>query len=39
MIIVWSDEARNTYDYTIDELIDKWEIEIAIDFEEKTNAL
>jgi hypothetical protein len=39
MIIVWSDEARKTYDNTIDDLIDKWKIEIALDFEEKTNSL
>lgn len=36
MIIIWSDEARKTYDNTIDDLIDKWGIEIVIDFEEKT---
>jgi hypothetical protein len=39
MRLVWSDEARNTYDNTIDELIAKWEIDIVIDFEEKTNTL
>jgi hypothetical protein len=39
MIIVWSDEARNTYDNAIDDLIDKWEIEVVLDFETKTNLL
>ena len=39
MIIVWSDEARKTYDNTIDDLIDKWKIDIALDFEDKTNNL
>jgi len=39
MNIIWSDEARKTYDNTIDDLIDKWQIEIALDFEEKTNSL
>jgi hypothetical protein len=39
MIIVWSDEAPNTYDNAIDDLIDKWEIEVVLDFETKTNLL
>jgi hypothetical protein len=39
MILVWSDEARKTYDTTIDDLIDKWQIDIVLDFEEKTNTL
>ena len=39
MIIIWSDEARKTYNKTIDDLIDSWQIEIVIDFEEKTNEL
>ncbi len=39
MKLVWSDEARNTYDNTIDDLIDKWEIDIVLDFQEKTNTL
>lgn len=39
MKIIWSDEARKTYDKTIDELIVKWQIDIAIDFEDRTNSL
>lgn len=39
MIVVWSDEARKTYDNTIDDLLIKWQIGVAIDFEDKTNAL
>ena len=33
MIIVWSDEARKTYDNIIDDLIDKWKVAITINFE------
>ena len=39
MIIIWSNEAKITYFKIIDDLIDKWKIEIAIDFENKTNNL
>jgi len=39
MMIIWSDEAKITYDDTIDGLLKKWHIEIAIDFEDKTNDL
>ena len=39
MIIIWSDEARTTYNTTIDNLIDNWKIEIVLDFEERTNSL
>ncbi|MCB9426978.1 MAG: type II toxin-antitoxin system RelE/ParE family toxin [Flavobacteriales bacterium] len=39
MIIIWSDEARVTYDKIIDELIENWKIDVVLDFEEKTNGL
>lgn len=39
MSIVWSNEAKVTYDDIIDDLLKKWSIDIAIDFEIKTNNL
>jgi len=39
MKIVWSDEAKITYNGIIDYLLKEWHIEIAIDFEDKTNDL
>jgi len=39
MMIIWSDEAKITYNGIIDYLLKEWHIEIAIDFEDKTNEL
>lgn len=39
MTIVWSDEALNIYNKTIDDLINKWEIDVVLDFELKTYSL
>ncbi|MEX1192129.1 MAG: type II toxin-antitoxin system RelE/ParE family toxin [Brumimicrobium sp.] len=38
-MIVWSDEAKKTYEAVIDDLLKKWPINVALDFEEKTNNL
>ena len=38
-MIVWSDEAKKTYEAIIDDLLEKWSLNIAIDLEEKTNDL
>ncbi len=38
-MIVWSDEAKNTYEAVIDDLLEKWPIDIALEFEELTNDL
>lgn len=34
-MIVWSDEAKKTYEAVIDDLLKKWPVNVAIDFEEK----
>ena len=39
MNIVWSKEAKITYEEIIDDLLIKWPIDIAIDFETRTNNL
>jgi len=39
MIIVWSEEAKSTYENIVDDLLEKWPIKIALDFEEKTSDL
>ena len=39
MIIIWSNEARISYNNTIDDLIENWPIEIVLDFEKRTNNL
>ncbi len=39
MNIVWSDEAKTTYENSIDDLLKKWPIEVALDFEYKINDL
>lgn len=38
-MIIWSDEAKNTYEEIIDDLLKKWPIKIAINFEQETNDL
>lgn len=38
-MIVWSDEAKHTYEEIIDDLLKKWPLTIAIDLENKTNDL
>lgn len=37
MNLIWSDEAKTTYNGIIDYLLKEWHTEIAIDFENKTN--
>jgi hypothetical protein len=39
MNICWSEEAKTTYENIIDSLIEKWPIDIALDFEQRTNDL
>lgn len=39
MNLIWSDEAKTTYNGIIDYLLKEWHTEIAIDFENKTNNL
>jgi plasmid stabilization system protein ParE len=39
MNIVWSDEAKLTYESIIDDLLKKWPTDIALDFEKRTNEL
>lgn len=38
-MIVWSDEAKHTYEKIIDDLLKKWPLTIALDLENKTNDL
>lgn len=38
-MIVWSDEAKHTYEEIIDDLLKKWPLTIALDLENKTNDL
>jgi plasmid stabilization system protein ParE len=39
MKIVWSNEAKLTYEAIIDDLLRKWAVEIALNFENDTNAV
>ena len=39
MNIIWSNEAKITYEQIIDDLIAKWNLEIVLLFESKTNKL
>lgn len=39
MNLIWSNEAKITYNGIIDYLLKEWHTEIAIDFENKTNNL
>lgn len=38
-MIVWSDEAKHTYEEIIDDLLKKWPLTIALGLENKTNDL
>ena len=38
-MIVWSDEAKNTYEAVIDDILKKWPVNVALDFEEQTQVL
>lgn len=39
MKLVWSNEAKQTYETIVDDLLKKWPIEITINFEDETNAV
>ncbi len=39
MNIVWSTEAKTTYENIIDDLLKKWPNDIALEFEQRTNDL
>ncbi len=39
MKIIWSDQTKVSYERIIDDILDKWSPNIAIDFEYKTNKL
>ena len=34
MNIIWSHQAKSTYENIIDDLLNKWKIEIVLDFEQ-----
>lgn len=34
-MIVWSDEAKKTYEAVIDDLLKKWPVNVAIDLKKK----
>ncbi len=38
-MIIWSDEAKKGYEKIIDDLLNKWPVNIALDFEQKMNEL
>lgn len=38
-MIVWSDESKLAYEHIIDDILEKWNIEVAFKFEELTNNL
>jgi plasmid stabilization system protein ParE len=40
-MIIWSDEAKKTYEAIIDDLLEKWPVNAALelDFERQTNTL
>ena len=39
MKIIWSNQAKISYEKTIDLILKQWSVDIAIDFENKTNNL
>lgn len=39
MTIVWSNEAKINYENIFDDVLKKWPIQIALDFERNTNEL
>ena len=38
-MIVWSSESKLAYENIIDDILEKWNIEIALNFEKLTNNL
>ncbi len=38
-MIIWSNEAKEAYEAIIDDILKKWPVNIALDFEQKTNIL
>lgn len=38
-MIVWSNEAKEAYEAIIDDILKKWPVKMALDFEQKTNHL
>lgn len=38
-MIVWSNEAKVTYEAIIDDILKKWSVDIALDLEQETNNL
>ena len=39
MKIIWSNQAKISYENTIDFILKQWNTEVAFDFENKTNLL
>ncbi|MCF8298594.1 MAG: type II toxin-antitoxin system RelE/ParE family toxin [Saprospiraceae bacterium] len=39
MKIIWSEQAKLSYEKTIDFILEQWSAEIALDFENRTNKL
>ncbi len=39
MILIWSNQAKISYFYIIDDLLDRWNPSVAGDFENRTNSL
>lgn len=39
MKIIWSEQAKNSYEKIIDFILEQWNSDIALDFESKTNTL
>lgn len=38
-MIIWSDEAKKTFEAIIEDLLEKWPVNAALDFEQQTNTL
>ena len=39
MKIIWSNQSKNSYEKTIDFILDQWNAQIATDFENRVNML
>ncbi len=39
MKIIWSDQAKLSYEKTIDFILKDWSLDVALDFENRTNKL
>lgn len=39
MHIIWSEQAKNSYEKIIDFILEQWNSDIALNFESKTNTL